>query len=217
MRLHIYFLKATFDDDADIPLLMTTALVCEQVALGYSLITATVPNLKAFIQSFDTTLMMTVGHKLEKYGTFSGSSSSGPPQLPNPVPYVEDHPLDSLYKQSFSQSTPSSRMPSARRHTPIRPPRDSANFNLQSERSTGRIIPTSNSIRSGVADDSPIADSSFKTSTIGDTDSISKVHGENWPLRQLSETSRPRQNSNTGSQEHPLLSSPPQKGSGWVI
>lgn len=217
IALHIYLLKATFEEDADTPLLITTVLVLEQVELGYSLITATVPNLKAFIQSFDTTLMMTVGHKLEKYGPVSASSSSGPPQLPNPVPYVDDHPLNSLYEQSFSQSATTSRMPSAKsRHAPIRPPRSSANFNLQNEHYTG-LIPTHNSIRPGGADDSPTADTSFKTCATGDTDSISKVHEENWPLRQLGETTHTRQDSTTNSQDHPFLSSPPQRGSGWVI
>jgi hypothetical protein len=34
------------------------------VMLGYSLVSATIPNLKSFIMSFDTALMMDVSHKL---------------------------------------------------------------------------------------------------------------------------------------------------------
>ncbi|KAF2435934.1 hypothetical protein EJ08DRAFT_295621 [Tothia fuscella] len=66
------------------------ALACEQVELGYSLLSATIPNLKSFIMSFDTAMMMDVSYKLNSMARSStagqrsdrnGSSSSKPPRL----------------------------------------------------------------------------------------------------------------------------------------
>lgn len=65
-------------------------LTCEQIELGYSLLSATIPNLKSFIISFDTAMMMDISYKLHSLAQSStvgqrsdrvGSSASKPPRL----------------------------------------------------------------------------------------------------------------------------------------
>jgi hypothetical protein len=46
---------------------MITPLTWESIELGYSLLSATIPNLKSFIMSFDTAMMMSVSFKLNSY------------------------------------------------------------------------------------------------------------------------------------------------------
>jgi hypothetical protein len=111
---------------------MTAVIVCEQIEFSYSLISATLPNLKAFIESFNTSFMMDIGHKVDRSGYgmpstgSSASSSHGAPRLQTPSPYAEEHALHpitpttsfrprSAPRARSSRSTPS---PSATRHTP---------------------------------------------------------------------------------------------------
>jgi hypothetical protein len=44
-----------------------TPLTWETIELGYSLLSVTIPNLKSFIMSFDTAMMMVVSYKLNSY------------------------------------------------------------------------------------------------------------------------------------------------------
>ena len=87
IALHVVYLSKAFDPDEDLPLAITIPLVCEQVEIGYSLISATLPNLKAFIQAFNTEMMMDISHKLNRpngTGT-SGTSSESSQALPQPL------------------------------------------------------------------------------------------------------------------------------------
>jgi hypothetical protein len=70
-------MQRTYNGISDVPLAITAALVCEQVEIGYSLISATLPNLKAFIQSFHTEMMMNVAHKLNRPNGPNSDESSG--------------------------------------------------------------------------------------------------------------------------------------------
>jgi len=49
---------------SNLSLAIITVLTIEQAGLAYSLISATIPNLKSFLMSFDTAMMMDVSHKL---------------------------------------------------------------------------------------------------------------------------------------------------------
>ncbi|KAF2402029.1 hypothetical protein EJ06DRAFT_474359 [Trichodelitschia bisporula] len=62
--LHIIYLSRT-RPPADISMLIVPALICEQAELTYSLISATIPNLKGFLMSFDTSMMMDVSFKVQ--------------------------------------------------------------------------------------------------------------------------------------------------------
>jgi len=68
--------------------MLIPSLVCEQIELGYSLLSATIPNLKSFIMSFDTAMMMDISHKLQSQPNSHtdinnrlGSSSDRAPRL----------------------------------------------------------------------------------------------------------------------------------------
>ncbi|TID26479.1 hypothetical protein E6O75_ATG00972 [Venturia nashicola] len=63
-------------------------LTIEQVQLGYSLISATIPNLKSFLMMFDTAVMMDISHKLSSIDRSAttaqegfGSIGTRPPRL----------------------------------------------------------------------------------------------------------------------------------------
>jgi hypothetical protein len=49
---------------SNLSLTIIPVLTIEQAGLAYSLISATIPNLKSFLMSFDTAMMMDVSHKL---------------------------------------------------------------------------------------------------------------------------------------------------------
>jgi hypothetical protein len=76
----------------DLTFAVIPSLTCETVELGYSLISATIPNLKSFVMSFDTAMMMDVSFKLKPYSQSQstagnrsdriGSSSSKSNRLP---------------------------------------------------------------------------------------------------------------------------------------
>lgn len=85
--VHIVFLHRSVNS-TNINLAIIPSLVCEQIELGYSLLSATIPNLKSFIMSFDTAMMMDIGHKLQSQPNSHtnlsnrlGSSSHRPPRL----------------------------------------------------------------------------------------------------------------------------------------
>jgi hypothetical protein len=75
--LNIYYEHLASAPDADFPLAITSGLTCEQVGLGVSLLTATIPNLKSFVMSFDTSMMMNISHRLpHKSSTTSTANGS---------------------------------------------------------------------------------------------------------------------------------------------
>ncbi|KAF2668449.1 hypothetical protein BT63DRAFT_479856 [Microthyrium microscopicum] len=66
--LHAYYIQMALLGHEDLPLALTPVLVCTQIELGYSLISATIPNLKSFLMSFDTAFMMDApGQKIEAF------------------------------------------------------------------------------------------------------------------------------------------------------
>ena len=71
--VHIHFI-AKSTQEGNLTFSIASAIIVEQVWLGYSLISATIPNLKSFIMSFDTSLMMDVSHKLAASRGTSGPS-----------------------------------------------------------------------------------------------------------------------------------------------
>lgn len=84
--LHITFLQSI--TSTNLNLVLVPSLVCEQIELGYSLLSATIPNLKSFVMSFDTAMMMDIGHKLRSQPNSHtdlcnrlGSSSDRAPRL----------------------------------------------------------------------------------------------------------------------------------------
>lgn len=101
IALHALYISKAYDAQVDLPFAITAAVVCEQVLIGYSLISATVPNLKAFIKSFNSEMMMDISHKLNRSkgpdssGTSSGSSQ-GPPQPRYHDADIEEQPLNTL-------------------------------------------------------------------------------------------------------------------------
>ena len=85
--VHIVFLHRSVNS-TNLNLALIPSLVCEQIELGYSLLSATIPNLKSFIMSFDTAMMMDIGHKLQSQPNSHtdlnnrlGSSSDRAPRL----------------------------------------------------------------------------------------------------------------------------------------
>lgn len=85
--VHLFTIKWTADS-VNLNFEIVPALVCEQIELGYSLISATIPNLKSFIMSFNTSMMMDIGHKLHSQppshtdlSSRLGSSSERAPRL----------------------------------------------------------------------------------------------------------------------------------------
>jgi hypothetical protein len=130
--LHIYYYRKASEKGTDFAFAITAAIVCEQIEFSYSLISATLPNLKAFIESFNTSFMMDIGHKVDRSGHENisegspASSSHGAPQIPTQLSYVEEHPLHpitpttsfrprSAPRARSSKSSPSS---SSSRHPP---------------------------------------------------------------------------------------------------
>jgi hypothetical protein len=66
MVLNVYFIRlATISGDSS-SLLLTSALICQSIAIAYSLFSATLPNLKSFIRSFHTAMMLDLSHKIRK-------------------------------------------------------------------------------------------------------------------------------------------------------
>jgi hypothetical protein len=65
--MHIHYISTTerLRPTRNMPLSLTAAIVYELVELGYSLLSATVPNLKSFIMSFDTAMMMDFTYELK--------------------------------------------------------------------------------------------------------------------------------------------------------
>jgi len=61
----VYYLELAHEQSRDTSFALSTALVYQQTELGYSLISATIPNLKSFIMSFDTGMMMNVAASTE--------------------------------------------------------------------------------------------------------------------------------------------------------
>jgi len=75
-------------NSTNLNLALIPSLVCEQIELGYSLLSATIPNLKSFVMSFDTAMMMDISHKLQSQPNSHtelcnrlGSSSDRAPRL----------------------------------------------------------------------------------------------------------------------------------------
>jgi hypothetical protein len=60
--IHIKYIQSMPEDNQN--LAVFAPLTGEIIELGYSLISATIPNLKSFIMSFDTAMMMSVSFKL---------------------------------------------------------------------------------------------------------------------------------------------------------
>jgi len=85
--LNILFIRE-WTTSLDPGVAISASLVCQQVELAYSLISATIPNLKSFLMSFDTAWMMEVGNPLKAIPY----SSSTPP---------EEHQLDSVHNSSY--------------------------------------------------------------------------------------------------------------------
>ncbi|KAE9986179.1 hypothetical protein EG327_004429 [Venturia inaequalis] len=78
----------TREPESNLSLTIIWLLTIEQVQLGYSLISATIPNLKSFLMMFDTAVMMDISHKLsstDKSATTAqegfGSIGTRPPRL----------------------------------------------------------------------------------------------------------------------------------------
>lgn len=72
----------------DLPMTIIWALTIEQAQLGYSLVSATIPNLKSFLMMFDTAVMMDISHKLSSIDRSAttaqegfGSVGTRPPRL----------------------------------------------------------------------------------------------------------------------------------------
>jgi hypothetical protein len=65
----------TTKSGGDVPLLIIDPLLCEQIQIGVSLLTATVPNMKAFIQSFHSQLGMPIGQLSESRQTTQRETS----------------------------------------------------------------------------------------------------------------------------------------------
>ncbi|QDS70900.1 hypothetical protein FKW77_006294 [Venturia effusa] len=61
----------------DLPMTIIWVLTVEQVQLGYSLISATIPNLKSFLMMFDTAVMMDISHKLSSVDRSATSAQDG--------------------------------------------------------------------------------------------------------------------------------------------
>ena len=85
--IHIVLIKSS-EDSSNLSFVLVPALICEQVELGYSLLSATIPNLKSFITSFHTAMMMDVSHKIQSQPTsiielssHTASSSENAPRL----------------------------------------------------------------------------------------------------------------------------------------
>jgi len=87
--VHVFFVRRT--PAINLSLAIIPSITCEQVELGYSLLSATIPNLKSFIMSFDTAMMMDVSYKLQSYALSAntagqrsvrlGSSSTRAPRI----------------------------------------------------------------------------------------------------------------------------------------
>jgi hypothetical protein len=104
MIFNIYYEHLAAAPNGDFPLLVTSALTCEQLELGLSLLTATIPNLKSFLKSFDTSLMMDISHKLpdtsratstvgansQKYLTTNSNISKGSNSTPAPLSDISE-------------------------------------------------------------------------------------------------------------------------------
>ena len=60
--VHIRYIKAM--PQTNLNLNIIPSLTLEQIQLGYALLSATIPNLKSFIMSFDTAMMMDISYKL---------------------------------------------------------------------------------------------------------------------------------------------------------
>jgi hypothetical protein len=85
--VHIHYIQAM--PDTALGLTIIPPLTIEQIEMGYSLLSATIPNLKSFIMSFDTAMMMDISHKLQSSSARSNATSrqqsdrleSGPSRL----------------------------------------------------------------------------------------------------------------------------------------
>jgi len=77
--VHLRYIKAT--PQTNLPLAIIPAATIESIQLGYSLFSATIPNLKSFIMSFDTAMMMDIGYKLHsssaQSNTITGQARQG--------------------------------------------------------------------------------------------------------------------------------------------
>ena len=73
--LHIHYVFLMRSDDTNLEII--PALTVESVQLGYALVSATIPNLKSFIMSFDTAMMMDLhGYRSESHSQQTKSRST---------------------------------------------------------------------------------------------------------------------------------------------
>jgi hypothetical protein len=117
--MHIYYYMKTSKPGADVPLLITGAIVCEQVQIGVSLLTATVPNMKAFIEGFHSQLGMPIGKSesrpptvreasvVQRNGTAPSTTTSTPPATSksSTAPHVPHPPSSTLADDSIESTS----------------------------------------------------------------------------------------------------------------
>jgi len=117
--VHIYYYMQTTKPGADVPLLITNVLICEQVQIGVSLLTATVPNMKAFIQGFHSQMGMVIGPFPESTQTTarrpsiaqpvavapSTTASSPPPSKSSTAPHVPNSTISSKLAEDNIEAT----------------------------------------------------------------------------------------------------------------